>query len=382
MVLDANVREAFGNKDVRDPGDMRVFAKRVAAKLRYAPDIVLLQEVRGSSAREVAKFLTQTTNHAFKVARGPQNPFWVGSPRKVKEWEDAVLVNTDTMRVTNNGGYITTSYRRSEAARGDKVDVKHYAWARLARRDGTLEVDAASLHHVPNFNLRSASVADRLKKKWSLEVLSKLRSLPSASSGPSHIIVFGGDFNAQRCYGNGNWNCRTTPFYSALVGHGMADAVWSVIQTANGDFIWSNGAINNAGADLSYNSRQAESSSTYYSDHAFKWALLGTKDTNPPSKPDIYKSWDYHTSPPPAKIRLWWDKPASRDAEGGVVDYKIYRSKDGQNFKRIALNRPAAFTDTHVTKGTRYWYFVKACDRSYNCSGASNVVTLKAGVKN
>lgn len=312
----------------------------------------------------------------------PQTPFWIGGTRRVKEWEDAVLVNTDTMSVTDNGGYVTTSYKRSQAARGDKIDVKHYAWASLRRRDGSLIVDAASLHHVPNFNLRSATIADRLKKKWSLQVVSKLKNLSSAPAGPNHIIVFGGDFNAQRCYGDGNWNCRTRPFYSALVGRGMADAVWSVLLTANGDFIWSNGAVNNAGADLSYNARQSPTSSTYYSDHMFKWAMLGAKDTDPPTVPNIWKKWDYHTSPPPAKIRLWWDNPPSEDAEGGVLYYKIYRRSDGQSFKRIAINRLPAYTDTNVHKGDRYWYYVKACDRSYNCSSASNVVDLRAGVKN
>lgn len=68
LVVDANLLEAFGGADVADAADMNNFVRRLVAQLPYAPDALLLQEVVGPSAENVARFMSAATGLEYDVA--------------------------------------------------------------------------------------------------------------------------------------------------------------------------------------------------------------------------------------------------------------------------------------------------------------------------
>jgi serine protease AprX len=79
------------------------------------------------------------------------------------------------------------------------------------------------------------------------------------------------------------------------------------------------------------------------------------------------------------KISLSWT--ASTDSGGsGLAGYKVFRSTSSTGtFTQIATTTTTSYTDTAVTKGKVYYYYVVAYDKAGNNSAASAKVSGKAG---
>lgn len=95
-------------------------------------------------------------------------------------------------------------------------------------------------------------------------------------------------------------------------------------------------------------------------------------DTVAPSTPTNLKATSGK-----AKITLTWT--ASTDSGGsGLKGYKVFRSTTSTGtYTQIAAPTTTSYTDTAVTKGKTYWYYVVAYDNAGNHSPASAKVSGK-----
>lgn len=95
-------------------------------------------------------------------------------------------------------------------------------------------------------------------------------------------------------------------------------------------------------------------------DHFSKFALVAAADTTPPAAPTEQK-----ISAEPQFIRVSWQNPADSDFDS----ITIYRSteKDKLGDQLTAGNREVSYDDkANLVKGARYYYTVKAVDKSAN----------------
>ncbi|USN96635.1 MAG: hypothetical protein H6797_00315 [Candidatus Nomurabacteria bacterium] len=72
------------------------------------------------------------------------------------------------------------------------------------------------------------------------------------------------------------------------------------------------------------------------------------------------------------RLALTWDSPTYTGA--GIASYKIYRSTDNTNFTFAGSSTSTTYIDAGLTQQT-YYYQVKACDSTNNCSATGSVVS-------
>jgi Endonuclease/Exonuclease/phosphatase family len=278
LIVIANLQEAFGSSDVRNPRDMRVFARRVLRRTPYRPDVLLLQEVRRRSARFVARRLSRRTRHRYVVAVDPGRDPWKQTPRKVVKKETAILINGHTMRKLRPGGFISTSYD----PRYGKREVKENAHLLAGKRGSNLSLSLASIHWPGRTG--SQRRTNRLGVRWSRKVADALvRKHPAATK---RLRSIGGDFN-RPCYHRPTYRHKWRPYpYCATLTNDryryknavfVVDARPNNKDIVNGgvDHIFARGQILSAGVDDAYNRLKAASSPRrYYSDHKFRWAVV------------------------------------------------------------------------------------------------------------
>ena len=94
-------------------------------------------------------------------------------------------------------------------------------------------------------------------------------------------------------------------------------------------------------------------------------------DTTPPTAPA-----NLGASPAKRKINLSWT--ASTD-NVGVTGYRIWQATTSAGpFNQIATTTSTSFTNTGLTSGTTYFYYVEATDAAANVSAASNTASAIA----
>ncbi|HEY8183967.1 MAG TPA: Ig-like domain-containing protein [Thermoanaerobaculia bacterium] len=94
-------------------------------------------------------------------------------------------------------------------------------------------------------------------------------------------------------------------------------------------------------------------------------------DTTPPTAPA-----NLGASPAKRKISLSWT--ASTD-NVGVTGYRIWQATTSAGpFNQIATTTSTSFTNTGLTSGTTYFYYVEATDAAANVSAASNTASAIA----
>jgi hypothetical protein len=260
-------------------------------------------------------------------------------------------MNATTMAKSGSAGYITTRWDPD----GRLPERKKNARVQLQERASSMTVSFASVH-LPNGSARSAT------RKLTREMR---RVYPSSSD--DHFRVLGGDFN-QNSFHEG----RPTAFWKALTRrHGYLDTLWAFKRQKGVDFVFSWRTALGAGWDSSYRRGRDR----FYSDHAFRWALIGADYIAPTAPTGLdAKAWDDF-----AKVRLDWTK--STDGGGtGVVGYDLFRSRNGEDFKRVkTFTSPPPVWDKSTKRNRRYHYFVRARDRVGNRSERSNEVSITAG---
>lgn len=103
--------------------------------------------------------------------------------------------------------------------------------------------------------------------------------------------------------------------------------------------------------------------------------VTASEDTTPPTTP-VLAIEDWSAS----SISLSWSEAVD---EVALFAYDLYRSTDGSSFSKLT-RLPAgtlAYTDTAVTAGQTYHYYLIALDTSFNPSQASNTVSQTAEAK-
>lgn len=76
----------------------------------------------------------------------------------------------------------------------------------------------------------------------------------------------------------------------------------------------------------------------------------------------------------PTEVSLTWEMPPKIE---GVTSFRLYRSTDGQPFSNKASGiRSDGFTDTGLTPGQTYFYYVTAVDAAGNESASSQIVSV------
>lgn len=282
MVISANLREGLvvDPGDVQHTRDMRNFARRVAKHTPYAPDVLTLSEVIGPSARNVAKYLSKETGHHYVVAASPgEGPYGPGPVTH----DTAIVVNADTMRVDRTG---VVSVRTPHGHNQQTT-------ALVKERKSKLSLDVAAVHYptTRSFGLTSEA-ADRLRSKMARADHAQLER----QEGRRHAVnVIAGDFNGRRTKGG-----RPTRLFRTLQSLRYHDALRAKArkQTHRYDIdhlMTQGGRVLKAGTDQTYtrkmqqsgfrnggaidpathDKREKHNPKYYYSDHPFKWALVG-----------------------------------------------------------------------------------------------------------
>lgn len=277
LVVTANLQEAYDEGDAGDPSELSVFVDRVLEQTPYVPDVLLLQEVRGSSARVVAEELSERTGHDFRVAVDVGEDPYVPFERYVLHHETTVVVDVTTMAGMSAGGVVETRYEGS-AAYDRRPHVKGHVFTLVGEADGPLRLAVTSLHYVLGNRFESRATAHAYKRRWSVKLHDVMKSYFPTSSANT-VDVIGGDFNAGRCAEDPGRRCELSPFWRTLTeDYGYSDAIWETWGRAGVDFLFTDGGVVMAGADWDYGGKDvARDDPSFYSDHRFRWAVVGPR---------------------------------------------------------------------------------------------------------
>ena len=283
LVMSDNVYEAEKN-DASKSGDMRNFVDRMKqmAPSRYAPDIVLVQEVRKRAVNNIKRFMENKfdCNFSIPVNASKKGWDWIRKYWKLGGQDAAVIVNTDSM-LSRDKGFITHNYARSDAANGESVKVKKTAWVKVLEKnqpnenETPLTVLAASVHFPRGSEFKNEQTNKHLKKKFSEDVAQKLEKKQSDGSDQDEVIhVIGGDFNMARFNRSPN---NPLPPYKVLTSRPWNYVDGPISLTTGGnpnpiDFLFSTGKPLKAKMDTRNNSN--ENSRGFYSNHDLRWSLL------------------------------------------------------------------------------------------------------------
>jgi endonuclease/exonuclease/phosphatase family metal-dependent hydrolase len=258
----------------------------------FAPDVVLLQEIRRASAENVAALLGEAYGHRYAIAVDPGETPWLADGARR---DTTVVYNDTTMRLGHEGGFVRTTNRAGEG--------KDNAYALLEERRGGLRVPVISLHwaHQGNPAAHARQMVELLDAAY-----------PSPSMRQVEIVT--GDFNVKRCIGGASWKteelgCQEQNWYRVFTTeHDFTDAVLSsspeeipqaqLDDVARIDFLFTRGSVLDAGSDLATKrelgrhdqcagvnddyfkpGRGGEAPepcrSLFYTDHRLVWGLVG-----------------------------------------------------------------------------------------------------------
>lgn len=273
-------------RDLASELELRNFARRLFRELTTVPDVVLLQEVIGRSARATARYLSKRFGGRYVAAVFPQRLYPRGlKARPLIKNNTAILVNTLTMRRMGRGGYFTVKVGRGEQARGDVRMGQRFAHTVLRERQTGKRVAVMSVHFVPTDKFRSRSVAYRRKGAHARQTMRFFEK----RYGHAPIRVVGGDFNNRRCESfQEQIVCDKTPFYEVMTKRPFryTDSVFARHNRGNTDirstyrykridYVFTRGAVFEAWHDETYNTKRINRD--WVADHRFVMAKVGLR---------------------------------------------------------------------------------------------------------
>ncbi|MEA2509032.1 MAG: hypothetical protein QOG21_1114 [Actinomycetota bacterium] len=277
VVVSTNLMAGLGNQPPMRPR-MALYVDRLLNQTPYFPDVLLLQEVKRSSADRVAYLLSRKTGDRYVVAVRPPRIPWHQTPRIRTETDSGIVINATTTKKLDRGGYISLTYKRSDAADPtDRVEINQHARLSVGEKSGGLELGVASVHFQYK-RLKNHALWRFYQKKWAKKVAAKLTS---KYPGTQHTV--GGDFNRTRCIHPGSpLTCKKNPFWRVFVNRSnYRDSIYKVwrdgkkhLGLGGVDFIFTKGNPTNARDDRSYD---PQSPSQFYSDHRFLWAVISAR---------------------------------------------------------------------------------------------------------
>jgi hypothetical protein len=275
LVVTANLREAHDPQDLRNLREMDVFVRRLLDKLPLRPDVLLLQEVSHRSAGKVARLLTERTTDTYGVAVDAGDKVTVKlSPSRYFHRETAIVINRTTMAKVGSG-YLRTSYDPRHASGTAKVGVRRQSLMLAEEKASGFRLALASVHLATKSALKTHDLSQSYRNQWAKQITTALRQRYPAAA---NALTVGGDFNQDMCEYTIEKDCRPwAPFYKTYVeGLGLKDSVRDVIGGHGVDFVFTEGRVATAGKDATYVWKNVQNDpSRYYSDHAFRWALVG-----------------------------------------------------------------------------------------------------------
>jgi endonuclease/exonuclease/phosphatase family metal-dependent hydrolase len=357
---------------VVDTSDLRRFLRRLLRQVPRSPDVLLLQEIWGYSAGQVAHLLNKRTSAPYRIAVNAGDPPWrQPDAQHVVGTDSAILFNARTMSAARSG-YIKLGYKASKAAPGTEVRVKRHPFALLRSRRGSFSLPVISVHFSRVVRFRSQQAEARAKSRF-VRVIHRRMGRMFDREAPRKARVIAGDFNIPKCKRTGP-GCELTPVYRiATRRFGYRDAVTVMNGWTNAiDFIFSKAPVVKSGIDRTKHKKGKKR----YSDHVFRWALVEKKDRTAPSDPGRISFLKGNRD----EVRLrGWKK--ARDGGTGFSHFDVRRSRKGPDgrFRDVGNTKKTMFRDRKVRPGVKYWYVVIAYDRKNNRSRASRVVAVRAG---
>lgn len=276
LVLTMNLEEAYsmGVGDTRDNFEVDNFATRVRDVVPQTPDVVLLQEVNYQTSDLAARKLSQRLGDRFIVAVRPKRNTTVEYPSKQVHTETAILLNSATMAIDDRGGYIDSTYPKSAAAPGDKVNVRRHAFMMASERTTGIKVPLVSVHYAMVKSFKTEQLSNEYRGKWSRQIENKLARRYQADS-TSRATVVGGDFNASRCVSGSFDSCKEASYVKVFTSapHKYVDTLRELGLPAGVDVLFSTGRPLRGDwdytGDFSENDRKR-----FYSDHRFRWVVV------------------------------------------------------------------------------------------------------------
>ena len=357
-VVTANLREAWDYNDVQSHWDMNKFVRRVTKQPKFLPDVLAVQEIRRSSALYVARRLTARTNRRFRVVvMPPVNPAQRHPSGRSSTYENTIIANMSTMRILHDGGYTPTSARRDHMIEpGDPIFFQSFAL--LQKRSSGEKYAVTSLHFYPRWFFSSADLDKYYRNKWVNQLRSLLYKRYGGRKNVKYLIV--GDFNQTVCLRRYQSRCfKPSPFARTLRRAGYQNTSKNIGWV---DLIW---AKNKRGALHSWDGG-LKGMSAPYSDHAFRWTVLG---------PDRYAP----TSPKPVSLDLRrggsgrpfvdvkWE-PSDDRAGSGLKAYDLQRSLNGGAWTSQTPFNPTWHQDRELEWGDTVSYKLRAVDRAGNAT--------------
>jgi hypothetical protein len=277
LVLTMNLEEAYsmGNGDLGNNFEVDNFAKRVKDVVPQIPDVVLLQEVNYETSALAARKLTDRLGQRYVVAVRPIKNTTVEFPDKQVHTETAILLNSTTMAKEDRGGFIQTSYPRSAAAPGDRVNVRRHAFVLAREKASGLKMPLVSVHYAMVKSFKTEKLSNEYRGKWSKQIENKLAKRYNADSTVSRAAVVGGDFNASRCVSGQFASCRVAAWWKVFTSapHKYVDTLFELDLPAGVDVLFSTGRPVGGNWDKNGDFPEGDRS-RFYSDHRFRWTVV------------------------------------------------------------------------------------------------------------
>src|SRR5713226_347143 len=155
------------------------------------------------------------------------------------------------------------------------------------------------------------------------------------------------------------------------------DSVLQSTSTAS-PYQWSWNTTTSANGSHSLISKAYDAAGNIGTSATVTLTVSNVADTTPPTAPAnlVASTPTGNGNSGKKKINLLWT--ASTD-NVGVTGYQIWRATSSTGpFSQIATSTTTSYTNTGLTSGTTYWYYVQAFDAAGNVSAASNTASATA----
>jgi endonuclease/exonuclease/phosphatase family metal-dependent hydrolase len=292
LVVTWNLKEAFERADLTEKRDVRAAAQRLATALPRLPDVVLLQEVIGSSAAEIARLLTTTTKKPYEVVAAPPATTHIikWAPPRQTIRDSAILVNQSTMEKVRRVSWIATTFDpRDRDPEAPMLTTTEHPVALLEHRGSGQRLVVVVAHFVHGQGMTKAS-EDSYKASWLRQIGQRVERTFGADAQVTARVI-AGDLNTNRCVRQPEKiKGKEREFWKVMTAEmGYLDAVYVTncesdeslmaqyrrgqrLATKRIDYIFVKGNVKAASHDLDYD--PAEGSEEWATDHRLVYALV------------------------------------------------------------------------------------------------------------
>ena len=299
MVISANLRESHARwtddvtgaafSDLYYMTELTNFVEHVAKHVPSPPDVLLLQEVNGLSARETAERLTQKFDLPYRVVVAGhvyENQIGTKGDGFKEKKNTAIIINSAQIEVVGKVGFMTLTAAPSDWSPYLAHVSQDQAHALLRDRTSGIELAAMSIHWVTTPHFRSDAVARTRRIAWARQT----RKFMATELGRADVHVIGGEFSLLRC---GVWierrRCNEHPAYEVLTRGPFDDAVLAIarsirqfrrqVENRKGklhriDYVFTSAQVHAASRSVGYEAERY--TPRYISDHKYDYALIGS----------------------------------------------------------------------------------------------------------